>query len=167
MSDTSARASLLARWFGSLDRNGFRGRRAPLSPIGVDALGVAIGRDGGATREDVAGGTYGGAEGPEDGRLDGAAGEGLKDVAGGAGVNGGAAGGKGGGGGGGGVNSGNPEIGDGGVTVAVTWPRSIGSALGRTGTGASTGRGGGGGACVCRAATGADGAAAAAEVRCD
>ena len=163
MSDTSARASRLARWFGSFDRNGFSGRRAPLSPIGVDALGVAIGRDGGATREDVAGGTYGGAEGPEDGRLDGAAGDGLKDVAGGAGVNGGAAGGKGGGGGGGGVNSGNPETGDGGVTVAVTGPRSIGSALGRTGTGASTGRGGGG-ACVCRAATGAAGAA---EVRCD
>jgi hypothetical protein len=64
----------------------------------------------------------------------------------GAGVNGGAAGGIGGGGGGGGVNSGSPEAGEGGVTVAVTGPRSIDSDLGRTGIGASTGRGGGVGA---------------------
>ena len=46
MSETRARASRLARWLGSLERNGFTGRRAPPSPTAVDAPGGVIGGRG-------------------------------------------------------------------------------------------------------------------------
>src|SRR2546423_2202770 len=46
MSETRARASRLARWLGSLERNGFTGRRAPASPTAVDAPGGVIGGRG-------------------------------------------------------------------------------------------------------------------------
>src|SRR2546423_15608344 len=46
MSETRARASRLARWLGSLERNGFTGRRAPASPTPVDAPGGVIGGPG-------------------------------------------------------------------------------------------------------------------------
>src|SRR5947207_14688169 len=47
MSETNARARRFARWFGSFERNGLSGRRAPLSEIAGDAPGgVVEGRDG-------------------------------------------------------------------------------------------------------------------------
>src|SRR6478672_3764071 len=62
MSETRARASRLARWSGSLDRNGFSGRRAPLSPPDWGTLGgVAGGRGGAGARAGVAEGTNGAA----------------------------------------------------------------------------------------------------------
>ena len=135
-----------------MDRKGLTGRRAPVSPtVGDPPVGVADGREGGATRDEVAEGTKGGADGPDDGRAaapDGiGAAAGLNGAAAGGGVNGTA------GGGGGGVNCGRPDDGDGGVAVAVTEARSTDSGLGRPAGGASAARvvDGGGGACRCTA----------------
>src|SRR5688572_8563744 len=97
MSDTRARASRLARWLGSFERNGLRGRLAPLSPTrGADG-GVPGARDGVAGRDPP------GTNGAEAGGVKG------DDEAG--GMNGGTA--------GGGLNSGSPETGEGGVAVAA------------------------------------------------
>ena len=125
MSETRARASLLARWFGSLDRNGFSGRRDPLSPAKGGATGGLAGGRGAA----------GGLDGDPDGTNGAAVGP---DVPG-------EAVGRTGGVGAGGVNSGNPDEGDGGVAVAVTDARSIDSGLGRDAAGLSAVRGAGGG----------------------
>src|SRR5258706_3877152 len=151
MSETRARASLLARWLGSLERNGFRGRRAPPSPVaggdemgaGADGRGVTGGLDAGAD------GTSGGADGPDDvegGANGGAEGTGTpgdcgRTEGGLAGV----------------LNSGSPVEGDGGVAVAVTDDRSIDSGLGRGAAGASTGLGCAGGAAGARCIGGAAG----------
>src|SRR5256885_16507111 len=77
MSETSARASRLARWLGSLKRNGLTGRRAPPSTAEDAPGGVIGGRDawaGGGIEGEVgaAGGAGGGA-----GRAEGAAGIGV------------------------------------------------------------------------------------------
>src|SRR5450759_2299881 len=100
MSETRARASLLARWFGSLERNGLSGRRGPPSAAtGMAPGGFAGGRGVVGGRGGDPDGTNGGAESPEAaGKAGGAAG-GAGDRA---------------------VNSGSPEEGDGGVAVAVT-----------------------------------------------
>src|SRR5712671_2134455 len=139
MSETRARASLLARWLGSLERNGFRGRRAPPSPVAGDESGVGAGGPGLAGGLDGgADGTNGGAEGPddvEDGANGGAEGTGPPGDCG--RTDGGLA---------GVLNSGSPVEGEGGVAVAVTDDRSIDSGLGRGAAGASTGRGCAGGA---------------------
>ena len=75
MSDTRARASRFARWFGSFDRKGLSGRRTPESPAadGVPVDGVVgdpngdidVGVDGGRAGVDgrVAAGTKGCAAG--------------------------------------------------------------------------------------------------------
>src|SRR5438552_12690621 len=156
LSATMARASHVALGFGSCDRKGMTGRRAPVSPtVGDPPVGVADGREGGATRDEVAEGTKGGADGPDDGRAgmpdDIGAGAGLNGGAAGDGVNG--AGGLAGGAGSGGVNSGRPDEGEGGVAVAVTEARSTDSGLGRPAGGASAARvvDGGGGASSCTA----------------
>src|SRR5690349_3268081 len=67
MSETSARASRFARWLGSLERNGFTGRRAPASATDGEAPGgvIIIGfggcaADGGALDAAVTGGAPGG-----------------------------------------------------------------------------------------------------------
>src|SRR5438046_6431810 len=134
MSETSARASRLARWFGSLDRNGLRGRRAPPSPIAGDAPGGVAGGRCAAGRLPVAGGTNGGAEGIGARAVAGVNGEIGGGAPGPGGVNGGT--------GGGGVNSGKLLAGDGGVAVAVTGPRSSGSSRGRGAGGISPVRAG-------------------------
>jgi hypothetical protein len=138
MSETRARASLLARWLGSLERNGLRGRRAPPSALAGDELGAGAGGRG------VAGGLDGGddgtngvADGPDDvevGATGGADGTGAPGDCG-----------RTEGGVGGVLNSGSPVEGDGGVAVAVTDDRSIDSGLGRGAAGASTGLGCAGG----------------------
>src|ERR1700681_2525266 len=140
MSETRARASLLARWSGSLERNGFRGRRAPPSVAAGDEVGAgAGGRAAGGLdgRPGAAGGldggpdgTNGGADGPdavEGGAKGGADGTGAPGDCG--RTEGGAE---------GELNSGSPVEGDGGVAVAVTDDRSIDSGLGRGAAGAST-----------------------------
>src|SRR6266513_395272 len=121
MSETSARASRFARWFGSFDRKGLSGRRAPPSETGDDAAGgVLLGRGGSTGRDGCDDGTKG--DGP--------------DVAGGPpGMKGGT--------GGGGENSGRPDAGEGGVWVAIACARSPASARLRGAAGASTDRGGG------------------------
>src|SRR5450759_600392 len=125
MSETRARASLLARWFGSLERNGLSGRRGPPSPAtGMAPGGFAGGRGVVGALDGDPDGTNGGAEIPE------APGE-AAGAAGGAGDR--------------GVNSRSPDEGDGGVAVAVTEARPIDSGLGREAAGVSTVRGGGGG----------------------
>src|SRR5450759_367160 len=122
MSETRARASLLARWFGSLERNGLSGRRGPPSPAAGDAPGGFAGGRGvvGGLVGDPDG-TNGGAVGPEApgeaGGPTGRAGErGVKSV--------------------------NPDEGEGGVAVAVTEACSIDSGLDRGAAGVSTARGG-------------------------
>ena len=143
MSETRARASLLARWLGSFDRNGLSGRRAP-SPVAGDGDGEG---GGACVRGGVAGraplGTNGGADGAK-GDEAGAAGVNGNEV-GAAGTNGDAAGGVKGGTAGGGVNSGSPDAGEGGVAVAATEARSTDSGLGRDAGGTSEPLGGGGG----------------------
>src|SRR5690349_5988080 len=46
MSETSARARRFARWLGSLERNGFSGRRDAASPTAADAPAGVIGGRG-------------------------------------------------------------------------------------------------------------------------
>jgi len=154
MSETSARASLLARWLGSLERNGLSGRRAPPSPIAGDAPGgVAGGAGGRAGFGRLAGvdGTNGGTDATGAEAVGGVNGETGAGAPGPGGVNGGT--------GGGAVNSGRLVAGDGGVAVAVTGPRSSGSwRTGRGAAGISAVRMGGGGAAgVGRCAGGAAG----------
>src|SRR4051812_40362913 len=127
MSETSARARRFARWFGSFERKGFSGRRAPesLTVDGVPAEGVTaadtgevggveVARAAGVGRE-AAGGTKGAGAGDE---KDGGGGA---DAGGPLGRKGRAI--------GGGVNSGNPEAGEGGVAVAAALLRSTASGL--------------------------------------
>src|SRR5688572_6259990 len=123
MSDTRARASLFARWLGSFERNGLRGRLAPPSPASEPDGGVAGARGGAAGREPP--GTNGGEAGEVKGDEEAV------------GMNGGTA--------GGGLNSGSPEAGDGGVAVAAGDERSIDScrALGAAGFSAVLSGGGG------------------------
>src|SRR5947199_366783 len=59
MSDTSARARRLARWFGSLERNGLTGLRAPPSPTAGDGEGGVAGGGGDAGTCRAAGGGAG------------------------------------------------------------------------------------------------------------
>src|SRR5437868_3035239 len=142
ISDTNARASRFARWFGSLDRKGLSGRRAPPSPIaGAAPGGVAGGRGDVGRLLAGADGTNGGADGTAADCVGGVNGD-IGAGAAGGGVNGGT--------GGGGVNSGRLLAGEGGVAVAVTGPRSIGcsrpvrgagpTSLARAGGGAAAGR---------------------------
>jgi hypothetical protein len=141
MSETRARASLLARWLGSLERNGFRGRRAPPSPATGDGVGAEVGGRAGVGALDGRPGAAPGLDGGLDGTNGGA--DGPDAVEG--GVKGGADGkgapgdcGRTEGGVGGELNSGSPVEGDGGVAVAVTDDRSIDSGLGRGAAGVST-----------------------------
>src|SRR6478672_7203104 len=130
MSDTSARASLFARWFGSLERNGLRGRLAPPSFVAGAGAEGGVGGGGGGDAGRIAGGTKGG---PEDGVNGGESG-GLNGV------------------GSGEANSGKPDDGDGGVAVAAAVVRSIDSGRGRAAAETSELRicgGGGGGAARC------------------
>src|SRR5687768_4747891 len=121
MSDTRARASLLARWLGSFERKGLRGRLVPPSVAGTLDGGVPGGRVGVAGREPP--GTNGGADG------------GLKGDEDAGGMNAGTA--------GGGLNSGSPDAGDGGVAVAAGEERST-SGLARAAEATSAALGGGG-----------------------
>src|SRR5216110_1055015 len=136
MSDTSARASRFARWFGSLDKKGLSGRRVPPSPTAGAAPGGVPGRRAAAGRLTGRDGMNGGADGTDAdgaGGVNGDTGAGAAD----GGVNGGT--------GGGGVNSGRLPAGDGGVAVAITGPRSIGCSRPVRGAGGtSLARGGGG-----------------------
>ena len=147
MSETRARASRLARWFGSFERNGLRGRLAPPSPgetAGKAPAGVTGDRGGGGVGAGAAGRTEAldgtnGADGPEIAGEEGGvnAGGGLA-----AGVNGGVWGGE--------LNSGKPDDGEGGVAVAVTDARSTASGLawGAIGVSLLTGCGAGAGRCT-------------------
>ena len=131
MSDTRARASLLARWVGSFERKGLRGRLVPASVAGKLEGGVPGGRLGVAGREPP--GTNGGADGGVKGDEDGG------------GMNAGT--------GGGGLNSGTPDAGEGGVAVAAGEECSTDSGLARGAEATSASLGGGAeGRCACGAA---------------
>src|SRR5688500_578975 len=123
MSDTRARASLFARWLGSFERKGLRGRLAPLSVAGKAEGGVPGARAGVAGREPP--GTNGGAAGGLNGDEE--------------------AGGMNGGTGGGGLNSGSPDAGEGGVAVAAAAECSTDSGLVRGAPATSAVLGGGAG----------------------
>src|SRR5436305_1258232 len=101
MSETSARARRFARWFGSFERKGFSGRRAPesLAADGIPAEGVIAGDTGDVAGVEAARADGGGALGRNGGAIGGA------------------------------VNSGSPAAGDGGVAVAAALVRSRGSGL--------------------------------------
>jgi hypothetical protein len=161
MSETSARASRLARWLGSFERKGLSGRLAPASEgagavadagvagragvavTGAGGVALAWAEEGGVAARGAEG-TKGGADGTKGGVVPCPA----VGCAAGVGRGGPPDGRKGGCCGvcGAGVNSGTPDVGEGGVAVADAVFHAIDSGRGRGAAGTSADRGAGGGA---------------------